>query len=45
MTLWNENECGKNKSKENFKTSIASENYDRTKTTGEWNLLNIWVAF
>jgi hypothetical protein len=33
--LWNENEPGSNKSNENFKTSIASKNYDRTKTTRE----------
>ena len=36
----------KNKSNENFKTTIASKNYHRPKTTGECgNLLNIWVAF
>ena len=29
------NECGKNKSNENFKTAIPSNNYDRPKTTGE----------
>ena len=28
-------ECGKNKRKENFKTAIPSNNYDRPKTTGE----------
>ena len=28
-------ECGKNKSNENFKTTIASKNYDRPKKTGE----------
>ena len=33
MILWNGNECGNNKSNENFKTTIPSENYDRTKTT------------
>jgi hypothetical protein len=33
--LWNGNECGKNKSNENFKTTIASKNYDRPKTTRE----------
>ena len=26
--LWNGNECGKNKSNENFKTTIPSKNYD-----------------
>jgi hypothetical protein len=29
------NECRKNKSNENFKTTIASKNYDRPKTTRE----------
>jgi len=29
------NECGKNKSDENFKTTITSKNYDKLKTTGE----------
>ena len=29
--LWNGNECGKNKSNENFKTTIPSKNYDRLK--------------
>ena len=28
------NECGKNESNENFKTTIPSNNYDRPKTTG-----------
>jgi len=28
-------ETGKNKSNENFKTAIPSNNYDRPKTTGE----------
>ena len=28
-------EIGKNKSNENFKTAIPSNNYDRPKTTGE----------
>jgi hypothetical protein len=32
--LWSGNECGENKSNENFKT-IASTNYDRPKSTGE----------
>jgi len=32
---WYGNECGKNKSNENFKTAIPSNNYDRPKTTGE----------
>ena len=34
----------KNKSNDNFKTTIPSKNYDRPKTTRIWNLLNIWVA-
>jgi len=29
--LWNGSECGKNKSNENFKTTINSKNYDRPK--------------
>jgi hypothetical protein len=33
--LWNGNECGENKSNENFKTTITSKNYDRPKTTRE----------
>jgi hypothetical protein len=33
--LWNRIECGKNKSNENFKATIASKNYRRPKTTGE----------
>jgi hypothetical protein len=33
--LWHGNECGKNKSNENFKTTIPSNNYDRPITTGE----------
>ena len=30
-----ENECGKIKSNENFKTAVSSNNYDRSKTTGK----------
>ena len=33
--LWHGNECGENKSNENFKTAIRSNNYDRSKTFGE----------
>ena len=33
--IWRGNEGGKNISNKNFKTSIPSNNYDRTKTTGE----------
>jgi hypothetical protein len=29
--VWNGNECGKNKSNENFKTTISSKTYDRPK--------------
>ena len=29
--LWNGNECGKNKSNENFKTTIPTKNYHRPK--------------
>ena len=32
--LWSGNECGKNKSNENFKTTIPSKNYDRQKQLG-----------
>jgi len=28
--LWNGNECGKNKSNENFKITIPSKNYNRS---------------
>jgi hypothetical protein len=31
--LWHGNECGKNKSNENFETAVPSNNYDRPKTT------------
>jgi hypothetical protein len=34
--LWNGNECGKNKSSENLKTTIPSKNYDIPKKTGEY---------
>jgi hypothetical protein len=33
--LWHRNECGKNKSNENFKTTNPSHNKDRPKTTAE----------
>jgi hypothetical protein len=33
--LWHGNECGKNKSNENFKITIPSNNCDKPKTTGE----------
>ena len=33
--LWHGNKCGKNKSNENFETTIPNNNYDRPKTTGE----------
>jgi len=29
--IWSGNECGKNKSNENFKTIIPNTNYDRPK--------------
>jgi hypothetical protein len=33
------------KSNKNFKTTNTSKNYDRPKTTGEFEIfLNIWVA-
>jgi len=35
--LWNGNKCGKNKCNENFKTTIPSKNYDRPKTTREFD--------
>jgi hypothetical protein len=33
--LWHGNECGKNKSNENFKATNLSHNKDRPKTTGD----------
>jgi hypothetical protein len=33
--LWNVNECGKNKSNENFNTTTTSKNFDTTKMTRE----------
>ena len=33
--LWHGNECGKNKSSENLKTAIFSNDYERSKTFGE----------
>jgi len=42
--LWSGNECGKNKSNENFKTTIPSKNYDRPNATRKCGILNIWVA-
>ena len=44
--LWHGNECGKNKSNENFKITVPSNNYDKTKKNCKmWNVLNIWVAY
>jgi len=40
--LWYGNECGKNKSNENFMTTIPSNNYDRPKTTGECGMFQIF---
>jgi hypothetical protein len=34
--LWNVNECGKNEINENIETTIPSKNYDRPKTTREF---------
>jgi hypothetical protein len=34
MTGWHGNECGKNKSNENFKTTIPRNNCERPKATG-----------
>jgi hypothetical protein len=42
--LWNVNECGKNKCNENFKTTIASKNYHRPKTTGECGIFKYFVS-
>jgi hypothetical protein len=39
--LWNGNECGKNRSNENFKTNITRKNCDRPKTTGECGMFEI----
>jgi hypothetical protein len=33
--LWNGNECVKNKSNENFKTTLSNKIYDSPKSTGE----------
>jgi hypothetical protein len=44
VVLWHGNECGKNKSNENFKTTNPSHNKDRPKTPGECESLNISVA-
>jgi hypothetical protein len=33
--LWNGNECGKDKSNENFKTTVVCKYYDRSKATRE----------
>ena len=33
--LWHGSECGRNKGNENLKTTIPSNNYDRTKTPGK----------
>jgi hypothetical protein len=41
--LWHGNECGKNKSNENFKTIIPSNNYYRPKTTGECGMFQIFA--
>ena len=42
-TLWKEPfECGKNKSNENFKTTIPNNNYDRPKTTGECGMFQMF---
>jgi len=35
-------ECGKNKSNENLKKTIASKNYRRPKTTGECGIFKIF---
>ena len=35
MCYYYGNECGKNKSNENFKIAIPSNNYNRPKTIGE----------
>jgi len=44
--MWKKKNKTKGKSNETFKTTIASENYDRPKTTREYGIfLNIWVAF
>jgi len=40
--LWNGNECGKNKSNENFKTTIPSKNYGSPKTTRECGIFYIF---
>ena len=37
--LWNGNECGKNKSDENFKTTITSKNCDRLENVESFKYL------
>jgi len=38
--LWNGNECGKNRGDDNLKATIPNTNYDRSKTAGEYGILN-----
>jgi len=42
--LRNGNKCGKNKSIENFKTTIPSKNYVDQKQLQDVESFNIWVA-
>ena len=42
--LWNGNECGKNKSNENFKTTVVSKNYDRPKSSRECGIFKYLVS-
>ena len=43
--IWIGNECGKNKSNENFKANISSKNYDRLKQLENVESFKYWVAF
>jgi hypothetical protein len=40
--LWNDNECGKNSGNENIKETIHNTDYDRSKTTGECGILQLF---
>ena len=40
--IWNGNECGKNKTNENFKITNPSKDYDRPKTTRECGIFKIF---
>jgi hypothetical protein len=41
--LWNGNEFRNSQGNENLKTPVRSHYY-KLKTTGDWNILNVWIA-